>query len=166
MGSVKWKVKKMARDNAAYDISRYENVVPEKKAEAAPKISVKRRNVQEGSTPKLFVSAVALCLLLCCVLYGNVETDSLYSQIADEKVRIDVLASENVRMKSEIEAKTSLKNIENFAENVLGLQKLDNSQKEYIEISNDNSVVIPENTENVFVKIKNKFFDIVEYLKG
>ena len=77
-----------------------------------------------------------------------------------------MLESENVRMQSELEEKTALKSVESYAENVLGMQKLDKSQIEYVSISNGNIVDIPENNDNIFVRLKNSFDDFVEYLKG
>lgn len=154
----------MANSNLAYDFSRYEYA--EEQAEQEKKIRVRKRYMQEGNAAKIFLAAAALCALLCFVIYGNVETNSLYNQIAATKSEIDAIASDNVRMQSEIEGKTSLKTVEYYAENVLGMQKLDSSQKEYIEIENGSAVEIPDASQNIFVKIKNKFYEVVEYLRG
>ena len=37
--------------------------------------------------------------------------------------KLEVVQSENVRLKSELESKMTLKNVEDYAVNVLGLQK-------------------------------------------
>ena len=60
----------------------------------------------------------------------------------------------------------SLKNVEDYAENVLGLEKLDKSQIEYIQIQTNDIVEIPEEEENIFIKIKNTFKDFMEYMFG
>ena len=69
-------------------------------------------------------------------------------------------------MKSEIDGRSSLKNVENYAENVLGLEKLNKSQIEYIKVEADSVVEIPEVKEDFFTSIKNKAVEIWEYLNG
>lgn len=69
-------------------------------------------------------------------------------------------------MQTEIESKNSLKNIEDYAENILGMQKLDKSQVDYITIESGNVVEIPQEEDNIFVNIKNALDDFVEYIRG
>ena len=150
------------QSNLAYDLSRYEYQAPK------PKNIIKAKRVVQvsASFPKTFALVICAGFLMCCVLYGKVETAKLQSEIAQQEDTVDMLKSENVRMQSEIEGKTSLSNIEDYAENVLGLQKLDKSQIEYVELETGNVIEIPETSSNVFVIIKNKFYDILEYLRG
>jgi hypothetical protein len=98
------------------------------------------------------------------MIYGKVQVSALYTQISDEKSVVDILESENVRMQSEIEGNMSLKNVESYAEDVLGLKKLEKSQIVYIQIQSEDVVQVVESESNVFVKIKEKFNSLVEYL--
>lgn len=152
----------MSKNNLAYDLEKFE----ESPSDKAPKIRVRRKTENTGSAPKLIVTALAAGLLLGTLIYGKVENTAIHSEIAAQAQYVDMLASENVRMQSELEEKTALKSVESYAEDVLGMQKLDKSQIEYVSISNGNIVDIPENEENIFVKLKNSFNDFVEYLKG
>ncbi|MBQ5318002.1 MAG: hypothetical protein J6K17_02770 [Oscillospiraceae bacterium] len=153
----------MSKNNLAYDLEKYEDAAPEK----APKIRVSRQKSENaGSAPKLIIMTVAAGTLLGAVIYGKVENTAIHSEIAAQSQYVEMLASENVRMQSELEEKTALKSVENYAEQILGMQKLDKSQIEYVSISNGNIVDIPENNENLFVKIKHAFEDFVEYLRG
>ncbi|MBQ8786505.1 MAG: hypothetical protein IJZ61_02590 [Oscillospiraceae bacterium] len=153
----------MSKNNLAYDLTKYEDVAPEK----APKIRIRRQPAENvGSAPKLIVMTLSAGLLLGTLIYGKVENTAIHSEIAAQSQYVEMLASENVRMQSELEEKTALKSIESYAEEILGMQKLDKSQIEYVSISNGNIVDIPENNENVFVKIKNAFEDFVEYIRG
>ena len=79
---------------------------------------------------------------------------------------VDVLHSENVRMQTEIESKSALRSVEDYAEDVLGMQKLDKSQIEYLTMQNGNMIDIPEASHNQFVKMQHAFEDFVEYLRG
>lgn len=153
----------MNKNNLAYDLTKYEDVAPEK----APKIRIRRQKAEHvGSAPKLIVMTAATGMLLGTVIYGKVEEAAIHSEISTQSAYVDMLASENVRMQSEIEEKTALKSVEAYAEEVLGMQKLDKSQIEYVSISNGSVVDIPESEDNVFVKIKNAFSDFVEYIRG
>lgn len=153
----------MSKNNLAYDLTKYEDVAPEK----APKIRVRRQKAENvGSAPKLIVTTVAAGALLGAVIYGKVENTAIHSEIAAQSQYVEMLASENVRMQSELEEKTALKSVENYAEQILGMQKLDKSQIEYVSISNGNVADIPEDNENIFVRIKHSFDDFVEYLRG
>ncbi len=153
----------MSKNNLAYDLTKYEDVAPEK----APKIRIRRQKAENvGSAPKLIVVTVAAGVLLGAVIYGKVENTAIHAEISAQAQYVEMLASENVRMQSELEEKTALKSVETYAEQILGMQKLDKSQIEYVSISNGNVVDIPENNDNVFVRIKNAFDDFVEYLRG
>ena len=153
----------MSKNNLAYDLTKYEDVAPEK----TPKIRVRRQRAEHvGSVPKMIVTIAAAGLLMGAVIYGKVENASIYAEIAAQTKYVDMLNSENVRMQSEIEEKTSRKSLESYAEDILGMQKLDKSQIEYVSISNGSIVDIPENEENIFVRLKNSFSDFLEYIRG
>ena len=100
------------------------------------------------------------------LIYGKVENTAIHNEIAAQAQYVNMLESENVRMQSELEEKTALKSVENYAEQILGMQKLDKSQIEYVSISNGNIIDIPESNDNIFVRIKIAFEDFVEYLRG
>lgn len=150
-------------NNLAYDLTKYEDVAPEK----APKIRIHRRKAENtGSVPSLIALAAAVGILLGAVIYGKVEEASIHAEITAQTKYVDMLYSENARMRSELEEKTALKSVETYVENVLGMQKLDKSQIEYVSISNGSVVDIPENEDNIFVRIKHTLSDFLEYIRG
>lgn len=148
--------------NLAYDLSRYEYQTPRQKEVIKAKKIIK----PTVSLPKILGLVLFSGVLLCSVLNCKVETARLQSDISKQQETVDILNSENVRMQTEIEGNTSLAKVEDYAENVLGLKKLDKSQIEYVEINTDNDIEIPKTKENIFVVIKNKFYSILEYLRG
>ncbi len=110
---------------------------------------------------------VFLCfLLLGAVILSNVQQLQISNEITAKKQEYMNLQSENVRMQSEIAGKTSNKNIQEYAENILGMQTIDASQIEYVEIQTNDVVEIPVEEQNVFVKMKTWFDNLVEYLRG
>ena len=130
--------------------------------ERSNKPKLKRKHNSIG----VVMSGIVVTILLFVMIYGKVQVSALYTDISNEKQVVDLLESENVRMQSEIESNMSLKNVESYAENVLGLKKLDKSQIVYIQIQNEDVVQVVETENNIFVNIKEKFNDIVEYLFG
>ena len=69
-------------------------------------------------------------------------------------------------MQAEIESKSSRKAVESYAENILGMQKLDKSQCEYVSLESGNVIEIPEENDNIFVDIKNAVSEFIDYLRG
>lgn len=150
-------------NNLAYDYSVYE---PTPKREPEKRIQVKKTTkVKTISASKSLITAIAALFLFCSILYGKVEMSRLYNESADSRNQLALLNSENVRMQTAIEGKTALKNVEIYAEEVLGLQKLDKAQIQYVELQKDNIIeVVEKKNQNIFVAIKNWVGDVVEYI--
>ena len=60
----------------------------------------------------------------------------------------------------------SAKYVEDYAENVLGMKKMDSSQIKYIKTQTDDVVNIPEQKKGFFAKVKGFFESCVEYFRG
>lgn len=147
-----------------YDLNKYRNLTVEEHNESKrDNITIKHKNVDKISTIKIIFIAIVVFFILGSVIYSKVQLSAVYSEINSQKVELASLESENARLKAEIEAHTSLKNIEEYAESI-GLEKLNKAQIWYIDIRNEDVVIIPEESANTFVRIK-KFFDsVLEYL--
>ena len=157
----------MNRVNAAYDLSKYENAAPKLTDGEKSKIVVRRAKPKPtASAPKILITAVMAVLVLSLVVYPKVQQATIMSDINKLNDQVMILESENVRMQTAIESKSALKAVEDYAVDVLGMQKLDKSQIEYLSIENGNVIDIPEENENFFVKIKHSFEDFLEYLRG
>lgn len=110
---------------------------------------------------------VSVCfLMLSAVIYSNVQHLQISRQITTMQKELSDLQSENIRMQSEIAGKTSNKNIQEYVENVLGMRTIDASQIEYVQIQTADVVEIPEAEQNLYVKVKQWFEGVLEYLRG
>lgn len=118
------------------------------------------------SVVKIILGTLVCFALLSAVIFSNVQQLQVTSEITQKQQEYNDLQSENVRMKSELAGKTSNKNVQEYAENVLGMHTLNSSQVEYMQIQKDDVVEIPESEQNIFVKIKSWFDDFVAYLQG
>ena len=113
------------------------------------------------------ILGVFICFfMLSAVIYSNVQQLQINNEITEKQKELTDLQSENVRMQSEIAGKTSNKNVQEYAENVLGMRPIDASQIEYVQIQTADVVEIPEAEANFFVKVKDWFDGFVEYLRG
>lgn len=109
--------------------------------------------------------------VLAAVLFGSVifaldKRNTVYNQVSDLSGQLTLVEAENVRLQSELESRVSAKNIEDYAENVLGMQKIDSSQIKYIKIQTDDVVSIPQKDKGLLSKVKSCFDKCVEYFRG
>ncbi len=155
------------RDNLArqYEFERFDERGNNKDKKVKLRV---RRGAHEaaGSAPKTIFWVMAAGVILGSVVFSKVENTQLHNDIRNENAQIKILQDENVRMQSEIEGKSALGNVEDYAENVLGLKKLDKSQIEYIKIEKDNVIEIPEVKDDLYTRIKNAAIDFWEYISG
>ncbi len=154
------------RGNLAYDFSVYE---PKKQEKAdKPEIKMKKNPVpvaRRQSAFRFIVMAAVFLLMAVGILYGKVETNRLFGDIRDLEDQLQNLKSENITLAAEYEGRTSLKNVEDYAENVLGLKKLDKAQVEYVELPADTVIEIVETeNRNIFIIIRNWFNELMEKL--
>lgn len=158
------------RDNLAYDLSVYE---PRQKQVEQPK--EKKPSIQVNRNPapvqrrtgalSMFLKMIVALVMLFAILFGRMESDRLFGQIHDLQNELKELQSENITLAAEYESRTSLKNVEDYAENVLGLKKLDKAQIEYVELPSDSVIeVVETERKNIFIIIRNKISEIKEYL--
>ena len=152
------------RNNLAYDLSRFEERAPEKKAKI--RLTQKRGMVNAGSAPKAIATIALIGFAASTIIISKVENAQLYREIQLQNQSIAQLQDENNRMRSEIDGRSSLKKVENYAENVLGLDKLNKSQIEYIKVEADSVVEIPEVKEDFFTMLRNKAVEFWEYING
>ena len=142
-------------------------------AEERRKVKVRERNisVQAGLAAKRkgkalnILLGVVILALLAAALFGRVEISELYTQRAELETQLEKIQDENVSLESEFTQKTGMTKVEEYAEDKLGLHKLDKSQIEYVEVeSPEKAEVINSDDSNVFVKIKRWFNSALEYI--
>ena len=121
---------------------------------------------QRGTLAKIMIGSILALVLFSLVINSYVQLNEVYSQISAAESTLNDLQSENVRMQTQLEGQASIRNIKEYAEDRLGLQKLDRSQIQYIQIQTEDEVVVEEPDQNIFVQIKRKFNDLIAYLRG
>lgn len=132
-----------------------------------PEIEYRRNNARSGSLISIIFVSIMAAVLLGTVIYSLDRRNTMYNRVAEKNRELSLVESENVRLQAALESKISAKNVEEYAENVLGMKKgLDKSQIKHIKTQTDDVVNIPEQEEGLGAKIKSFFESCVEYFRG
>jgi cell division protein FtsL len=134
--------------------------------EASYRIRVRHTQARSGSVMTIILVSALAALLLGTVIYSLDRRNTMYNRVSAKNHELSLVEAENVRLQSELDSSVSAKNVEDYAENVLHMQKIDSSQIKYIKIQTGDVVDIPEQDKGIKAKVKSFFDDIVEYFKG
>ena len=100
-------------------------------------------------------------IILFAISYRNSVINEKFSEIKSLKTNLAGIEKENEQLKVNIENNLNLKTIEQSAKEMLGMQKLGNSQTVYINLPKEDYVepaieeIVQENNLNWFEKIIN-----------
>ena len=134
--------------------------------EQEPHIEYKSTNARAGSVFTIILVSVMAMLLFGAAIFTLNRRNVLFNKAAALNDQLEMQEAENARLQSELESKLSAKNIEDYAENVLGMQKIDSSQIKYIKIKTGDVVNIPDQKKGIGANIKSFFEHCVEYFRG
>jgi len=152
--------------NTDYDYGYETESQPQLAPVQRPEITVKQNEVKSGSVFSIILVAVLASVLLGSVIYTLDRRNTVYNEVSALNRELNLAEAENVRLQSELENKMSAKNVEDYAENVLGMQRMDSSQIKYIKIQTDDVVNIPKQKQSFGAKVKELFDSCVEYFRG
>ncbi|MDF3005486.1 MAG: hypothetical protein K0S22_1958 [Oscillospiraceae bacterium] len=137
----------MAKTNLAYDFEKLEQHYA---APGTPKVKqppelrvVENRNA--GFNATMFRGAAIFVLVLgivCAILYNNMILTELTSKIENTESQFEMLKNENRLMQVQLEGKTSLRTVQEIAENQLGMAKVESYQVQYIDLGEGDRVVL------------------------
>lgn len=152
----------MANTNLAYDLSRFEVQTAENKEQAK---TIKKVKSKAAVKPQTYISplkAVACMLLVIAVasalLYSRVLLTERISEVTEASAEYTKLEAEGTRMNLELEGKVSLVNAEEYAQTQLGMVKKENKNVEYIRLTQENKIEVPQETAPGFWDSVKDFF--------
>ncbi len=115
-----------------YDLSRYE----EAEVHQRPTLTVRTSRPQRRVSPFMMACCIALTVALVSLsIYTNVVMIELGDQLSQGNAELELLKSETVLLESKLESATSIKAVEQYATNNLGMGKLDQYQVTYVQLS-------------------------------
>ena len=157
--------------NLAYDLSlfetdeEYERKKEQKREEKSHiRITEKKAVARNGSIFATVVSAVLCIAVAFSILYSKVELAEYTAMISEVKTQLETEQRENNRLNAELDSMVTLDNVESIAASELGLQKTQNSQINFVTLNTEKMTEVAQTDTNIFVSIKEWFYDVLEYL--
>lgn len=157
--------------NLAYDLSlfetdeEYERKKEQKREEKSHiRMTEKKAVARNGSVFATVVSAVLCCAVAFSILYSKVELAEYTAMISEVKTQLETEQRENDRLNAELDSMVTLDNVESIAATELGLQKTQNSQINFVTLNTEKMTEVAQTGSNIFVSIKDWFYDVLEYL--
>lgn len=156
------------RTSTAYDMSlfdmskRKEQQTPEKK----PELKVATSSVAKSGRP-VAVAVIGAVFLAVFVmfLYSKAALSEVNLKISNETQALSDAQSINTALSNQLSGSVSLENVEQYAVNELGMQKVSASQERYVEMNTGNMTETAKNdNDNIFVTVQDWFNGILEYL--
>lgn len=137
----------MSKTNLAYDFEKLEQhyAAPgTPKVKQPPELKVVEGR-KAGSNAAMLRGAAIFAVVLaivCAILYNNMILTELTSQIEDTQEQFEQLKNEDRLMQVQLEGKTSLRAVQDIAENELGMAKVESYQVQYIDLGAGDRVVL------------------------
>lgn len=153
----------MDRENLAYDFARFEprktenknNVIPMPKQKKEP---VKKSRISFGTLCKKGFTAMVIVAFAMIMIHGYVTTNELTNSIAAQEKKLAEAQSEYTQLQNARSSKYNLDYVEDYAKNVLGMQKMQRNQVEYVQMNEADKIeVLADNDGGLWSVIKDFF---------
>ena len=113
----------------------------------------------------LAVIAAVFLTVFVLFLYSKATLSELNLRIANETEALRSAQSINTALNNQLSGSVSLDNVEQYAVNNLGMQKINASQEKYVEMNTGTMTEkAGDENGNIFVGIRDWFNGILEYL--
>ncbi|MBO5934555.1 MAG: hypothetical protein J6Q94_03605 [Clostridia bacterium] len=137
--------------------------VKKKKASVSVNAQKKEALASYISGAKILLSVFSIAFVLGIVLFLNVKMDETATKINAVQSEINIAKSENVRLESTLEGMVSIDKVEDYAEQTLGMVKLENYKITYFDSGESNHVVISGGKSYNTNPLATKFENVKEY---
>ena len=124
----------------------------------------KRARLYPGVCTCLVVLAVAAVYILFC----HMQLTQLTAEVTTQADRLDELTAQNVSLSNKKVHSLNMDQVEAYAVGTLGMVKMDNSQIEYIELVNPDSVTVTRSgvsLDTLLAGLVRSFSAVVEYIR-
>ena len=138
---------------------------PQRNLRVAP---APRRRKKAGIRPSLLACIVLVAVVSVYILFCQMQLTQLTAEVSDQNETLSELTAENVSLNTKRVNSMSIDEVEEYAANELGMVKMDNSQIEYVELTNPDSVTVANSgvsLDTLFAGLARSFSAIVEYIR-
>lgn len=130
-----------------------------KKVQAKRGVSKKKQKELKKKKIKTTLYVFIAFAVMFLLSYRNAKIDENFAGVRKLKEELNAVEKENAQLEVSIESSLNLKNIEQQAKSLLGMQKLTSKQTEYIELPKTD--YIEPAAENVVISEERGFFEKV-----
>lgn len=160
-----------SKDSAAYQ--QYDEPLSEREEASRQLRAVKQTSRQlhkarRRASHRLGTYVGAAVIAAVYLLYCNMQLTQLTSEVSDQNTELERLDAESVSLASKIEYNMSTDELEQYATETLGMVKMDNSQIEYVQLTNPDVITVTESEMSLrFIgkRIVECVMNLVEYLR-
>ena len=157
-----------SRDSAAY--SRYDEQRMPVKQESkrnlrAVPTSRRRRRPSFGLSLPVCIGIVGIAAVY--ILFCQMQLTQLTAQVSTQNDTLDELTAENVSLSSKKINSMDMAQVEEYATTKLGMVKLDNSQIEYVELTNPDTVTVAHSEaslDKLLARQAHSFSALLDYI--
>ncbi len=124
----------------------------------------RRASLQPGAYACIFLVAIAAAF----ILFSQMQLTQLTADASDKSDELNELQSENVSLTTKQMNSMNMDEVEQYATDTLGMVKLDNSQVEYVELTNPDLVTVAQDglsLRNAVTALRDHVLAIVEYIR-
>ncbi len=131
----------------------------------------RRRKQRRRKRLRIMACAATLCTaigLVIAIVGLNMVRNDLTTQVGKLQDKVDVLQSEYTSLKAQEQGTMTLTEIEEYAENKLGLVRLDSSQEEYVSVEKPDQVEVNSGSSGMDKLVSNfvkSFNAILSFLR-
>ena len=156
-----------AKENLAYDFSLFEEKDNREEEENARKprrakpAAQAKKKINAAGAVRWAAVCLFITLALVAVMVCNVQLNRLNDEISKTQTQLAAQQSEQVRLNVELESRSSLSSVEDYAANQAGMQKSSQYQVTYVHLTDQDKVELAPKNSNIFTKFINF---ILEYL--
>ena len=124
----------------------------------------RKEKIEKGRRARLITYMCLGFTILFAISYRNSQIDEHFNEVQKLKKELVALQKENERLRINIENSLNLNNIEKEAQELLGMQRLTNKQRVYIELPKEDYV--ESSTEEIIRHEENTFQKVVNNIKN
>ena len=147
----------------AYDLRKFEPKEPRMRV-VRPVKKDKPKKKRNWAPVRTAALSVAFLALVFSVLYSRSQITEMTTAIAQRQEELVQLQSEYDYMNFQLESKTSLSTVEEYAASQLNLAKLDGSQVTYVTLQEEDRIERAANENPWWENLKSAFLNLMEYI--
>ncbi len=156
------------KTSAAYDLALFDTAQRKEQPQKAekPELKMVESSAAKAGKPVALVLIAGLFLAVFIMfLYSKATLSELNLKINSETQALENAQSINTALTAQLSGSVSIENVEQYAQEELGMQKINSAQERYVEMNTGTMTETASDTEeNIFVVIQNWFGDVLEYL--